>query len=42
MKIRNAEIDDVGCIHDIYVYYVLNGIATFEEVLPSIEDMKER
>lgn len=40
--VRSATINDIQDILGIYAYYVLNSVATFEEVPPSLEDMIER
>ena len=40
--IVEAEVIDVAQIQSIYEYYVLNSIATFEEIPPSIEEMVNR
>ncbi|MFM9944876.1 MAG: arsinothricin resistance N-acetyltransferase ArsN1 family B [Bacteroidia bacterium] len=40
--IRNAEPKDAKAICDIYNYYVLNTIVTFEEDMVQAEDMAER
>ncbi len=40
--IRPATAQDLKQITDIYCYYVLNSIATFEEEMPTVESMKVR
>lgn len=40
--IRNATIDDIVHIQKIYAHHVKNGLGTFEEIEPSIDEMKER
>ncbi len=40
--IRNAKPEDAQAICDIYNYYVLNTIVTFEEDIVLAEDMAER
>jgi L-amino acid N-acyltransferase YncA len=40
--IRDAMESDVGAIQHIYAFYVLNGLASFEEIPPSIDDMIAR
>ncbi len=42
MQIRDTEVVDMAAIQSIYAHHVLNGTGTFEELPPSIEDMKER
>lgn len=42
MLLRSAEPDDVPPIQSIYAHHVLNGLATFEEAPPSIEEMRQR
>ncbi|KYR01366.1 hypothetical protein DLAC_01954 [Tieghemostelium lacteum] len=42
IKIRYAEEKDIERIHKIYAYYVLNDVATFEEEVPSTEEMNQR
>ncbi len=41
-KIRSATAQDLRQITDIYGYYVLNSIATFEEEVPTLDNMKAR
>ena len=40
--IRSAKIEDASAICDIYNYYVLNTIITFEEILVSEKEMQQR
>lgn len=40
--IRTARIEDVPMILEIYSYYVVNTIITFEIVPPDMEEMKRR
>ena len=42
LRIRDAGPDDAAAIHSIYAYHVLNGLATFEEVPPPLEEMRRR
>ncbi len=42
MDIRHAADDDIPEIQSIYAHHVLTGTGTFEEVPPSIEEMKAR
>jgi len=42
LAIRPSRDDDVAAIAAIYGHHVLNGIASFEEVAPSIEEMARR
>lgn len=42
MDIRPATQADLPEIQSIYAHHVLNGAGTFEEVPPSLEDMRER
>jgi L-amino acid N-acyltransferase YncA len=42
VTIRDARDADVAPIRDIYAHHVLNGLASFEEVPPSIEEMLRR
>ncbi len=41
-QLRPATSQDVAAIQEIYAWHVLNGIATFEEVVPECEQMAER
>jgi len=40
--VRDASEADVAAIRDIYAHHVLHGLATFEEVPPSVEEMALR
>lgn len=40
--LRNATADDVPAIHAIYAHHVEHGRASFEEVIPSVDDMRLR
>lgn len=40
--IRDATASDIGAIQNIYAFYVLNGLATFEEIPPSVDEMIAR
>jgi L-amino acid N-acyltransferase YncA len=40
--VRDAGAADMRAIQAIYAHYVLNGIATFEEIPPSVDDMIAR
>lgn len=42
IKIEIARFEDVSAIQAIYAYHVLNGLGTFEETPPTIEDMEKR
>jgi L-amino acid N-acyltransferase YncA len=42
IDVRDADEDDMRDIQAIYAHYVLHGLATFEEVPPSVEDMISR
>jgi L-amino acid N-acyltransferase YncA len=42
ITIRNANVADMSAIQRIYQYYVLNGLASFEEIPPSTEEMASR
>ncbi len=42
MDIRPAELTDLPEIQSIYAHHVLHGAGTFEEVPPSLEEMRER
>jgi L-amino acid N-acyltransferase YncA len=41
-SIRAAVPDDLAQVHQIYSYYVLNELATFEETPPTIEELVSR
>ena len=40
--IRNAELEDVNRILEIYAYYVKNTAITFEYVVPTVEEFLDR
>ncbi|WP_149137125.1 GNAT family N-acetyltransferase [Cupriavidus campinensis] len=40
--LRDATPDDVPAIHAIYAHHVEHGRASFEEVIPSVDDMRQR
>jgi phosphinothricin acetyltransferase len=42
IAIRASRDEDVPRIHEIYAYHVLHGLASFEEVTPTVEDMAAR
>lgn len=42
MQIRNATPADLPEIQSIYAHHVLHGTGTFEEIPPSVEEMRER
>src|SRR5436190_20007296 len=42
MIIRDASVADMVAVQAIYSHHVLNGLATFEETPPSVEEMLER
>ena len=42
VQIRAALPDDVHAITSIYAWHVLNGRASFEEVPPTVEEMRAR
>jgi L-amino acid N-acyltransferase YncA len=42
VAIRVSRDEDVPRIHEIYSYHVLHGLASFEEVAPTVEDMAAR
>jgi phosphinothricin acetyltransferase len=42
VSLRLSRDEDVARIHAIYAWHVLNGLASFEEVAPTIEDMAAR
>jgi len=41
-EIRDAQADDLPAIAAIYAHHVLNGVASFEEVPPSIDELAKR
>jgi phosphinothricin acetyltransferase len=42
VEIRDATDDDMAAVQSIYAFYVSRSAASFEEEVPSIEEMKER
>ncbi|MBB3609719.1 GNAT family N-acetyltransferase [Rhizobium sp. BK602] len=42
LVIRDASDADMGAIRDIYAHHVLHGLATFEEVPPSVDELRSR
>src|SRR5688572_32496687 len=42
LAVRDAAETDMTAIQAIYAHHVLHGLATFEEVPPSVADMTER
>ena len=42
MLVRPAEAKDIAAIHSIYSHHVLNGLASFEEVPPTVDEMRRR
>jgi phosphinothricin acetyltransferase len=40
--VRDARADDMAAVHAIYAHHVLRGLATFEEVPPSQDELIER
>lgn len=40
--VRDASEDDVGAIAGIYARHVRNGLASFEEVPPAVEELRRR
>ncbi|MGB8856532.1 MAG: N-acetyltransferase family protein [Burkholderiales bacterium] len=42
VKIREAEPRDAGPIAEIYNYYILNSVITFEEIALGVDDMAAR
>src|SRR3954468_9206157 len=40
--VRDARAADMAAVQAIYAHHVLHGLATFEEVPPSVEDMAAR
>ncbi len=41
-RVRPATAQDITAIAQIYAWHVLHGIATFEEIVPDLEQMLER
>ena len=42
MLVRPAALQDLPAIQTIYAYHVLNGLASFEEEAPPLEEMRRR
>ena len=42
MRVRDAGEADVAAIQAIYAHHVLHGVASFEEVPPTLEEMRSR
>ena len=42
MLVRPAALQDLPAIQTIYAYHVLNGLASFEEDAPPLEEMRRR
>lgn len=42
VTIRDATAADIPAIQAIYAHHVLHGLASFEEVAPSVEEMRSR
>lgn len=42
VQVRPAVADDLPAIHAIYAHHVLKGLGSFEEVPPSLEEMRRR
>jgi phosphinothricin acetyltransferase len=42
MRLRPATPEDIGQVQAIYAHHVLNGLGTFEEVPPAVEEMGQR
>ena len=42
MLVRPAALQDLAPIQSIYAYHVLNGLASFEEEAPPLEEMRRR
>ena len=42
MLVRPAAPKDIPAIHAIYAHHVLHGLASFEEVPPSVEEIRRR
>ncbi len=41
-RLRDATTDDVPAIHAIYAHHVQHGRASFEEVAPTVDEMRHR
>ena len=42
VEIREALPDDAHAIAALYVWHVLNGRASFEEIPPTVDEMRKR
>ncbi len=42
LEIRDAQADDLPLIATIYAHHVLNGVASFEEIPPSVDELAQR
>jgi len=42
VTVRDAHHDDIPAIHAIYAHHVKHGLASFEEIPPSVEEMRTR
>ncbi|MDE3122995.1 MAG: N-acetyltransferase [Paracoccaceae bacterium] len=42
VRVRDAQPSDMAAVQAIYAHHVLHGIATFEEIPPSVEEMQSR
>ncbi|GAA0235777.1 GNAT family N-acetyltransferase [Castellaniella daejeonensis] len=42
IRVRDAADEDIAVIQAIYAHHVLNGISTFEEIPPSVDEMASR
>jgi L-amino acid N-acyltransferase YncA len=42
LTVRDADDSDMQAVQRIYAFYVLHGLATFEEVPPTVEDLLSR
>jgi L-amino acid N-acyltransferase YncA len=42
IRVRAAVEADMAAVRDIYAHYVLHSLATFEETLPTLEEMVQR
>ena len=42
MEVRAAAQGDLAAIQGIYAHHVLHGLATFEEIPPDLEEMRQR
>ena len=40
--VREAQGEDLPAIQSIYAHHVLHGVATFEEVPPSVDELRAR